>query len=367
MLARSESVAVLRRRVPGLGEDGAGQVAEMLGDLPLAVAQAARYMAETGADAGEYLGMLAGQAAHVMEEGRPSSYPRSLAAVTRVAMGRLGERDPAAAALAAVCAVLAPEPVPVAWFPAGAAGLPGPLAAAAADPVTWRATLGRLNRSALARLDEGGLVMHRLTKAVISGQLDAAQAAGTRQGAAGVVAAGRPGDPRDPGSWPGWAVLLPHLLALDPAASPSADVRTLACDATRYLARRGDPVAAGDLAEALYRQWRDRDGPDDLHTLSAAASLGSALRLAGNPRKARVLDEDALTRRRRVLGEDHPDTLTSANNLAVDLSELGEYEAARVLDEDTLARRRRVLGDDHPETRRSVNNLAADIRALGDA
>ena len=50
------------------------------------------------------------------------------------------------------------------------------------------------------------------------------------------------------------------------------------------------------------------------------------------------LDEDTLTRSRRVLGEDHPDTLISASNLAVDLRALGDYQQARQLDEDTLAR-----------------------------
>ncbi len=45
-----------------------------------------------------------------------------------------------------------------------------------------------------------------------------------------------------------------------------------------------------------------------------------------------------------------------------DLRALGEYQQARVLDEDTLARRRRVLGDDHPDTRASINNLEADLR-----
>ena len=51
VLARDESVAVLQRWVPGLGGVDAGRVAERLGDLPLAVAQAAGYMAETGASA----------------------------------------------------------------------------------------------------------------------------------------------------------------------------------------------------------------------------------------------------------------------------------------------------------------------------
>jgi len=55
----------------------------------------------------------------------------------------------------------------------------------------------------------------------------------------------------------------------------------------------------------------------------------------------------------------------SANNLAADLGALGEYEQARRLDEDILTRSRRVLGEDHPDTLRSANDLAADLRALG--
>jgi hypothetical protein len=65
-----------------------------------------------------------------------------------------------------------------------------------------------------------------------------------------------------------------------------------------------------------------------------------------------------------VLGEDHPDTLLSANNLAVDLRALGEFERARQLDEDTLTRYRRVLGEDHPDTLRSASNLAIGLAEL---
>ena len=67
-----------------------------------------------------------------------------------------------------------------------------------------------------------------------------------------------------------------------------------------------------------------------------------------------------------MLGADHPDTLASANDLALNLRGLGEYQRARQLDEDTLTRRRRVLGEDHPDTLASASNLAADLRALGE-
>ena len=64
-------------------------------------------------------------------------------------------------------------------------------------------------------------------------------------------------------------------------------------------------------------------------------------------------------------GDDHPDTLTSASNLALNLWWLGEYQRARALDEDTLTRRRRILGEDHPDTLTSASQLANDLFGVG--
>jgi tetratricopeptide (TPR) repeat protein len=181
-----------------------------------------------------------------------------------------------------------------------------------------------------------------------------------------VLAANDPGDPDLPGNWPAWAFVLPHLLALDPAASPSTDLRDVACEAAWYLRARGDARAAHELARHLHEQWRNRLGADDGHVLRAANTLGQALSEMGRYVEARELDEDSLCRKRHLYGEEHPSTLVSASNLAIDLRHLGELEAARRLDEETLGRRRRVLGDDHPDTLISASNLAADLRDLGD-
>jgi hypothetical protein len=180
------------------------------------------------------------------------------------------------------------------------------------------------------------------------------------------VAASRPGSTDTPGTWPAWARLLPHLLALDPTATSNPGLRDLACDAARYLIMRGDLRSGHDLASRLYRQWGEHLGPDDPQTLAAGYVLGFALRRMGRYSEARQVSEDTLARKRRVLGEDHPSTLASATSLAVGLRELGETQAAQELHEDTLARRRRVLGEDHPDTLTSARNLAGDLRLLGE-
>jgi hypothetical protein len=81
VLVRSESVAILRDRVPTLSAADADSLGDALGDLPLAVVQAAGYMADTGMPAAEYATLLATQATKILDQGRPASYPRSLRSV----------------------------------------------------------------------------------------------------------------------------------------------------------------------------------------------------------------------------------------------------------------------------------------------
>ena len=366
VLARPESVIIFRDRVPRLSEADAGQLAAQLGDLPLAVAQAAGFMAETGMTAGEYLGLLATRAGQLLSHGSPVSYPQSLAAVTQLTANQLADDDPPAAQLASICAFLAPEPIPEDLFTSAPGELPGELAARAADPLGWRQTLSHLVRHSLARVDDRGLVMHRLTQAILRDRLTSAQATATRECAEAILAAGNPGDADNPATWPRWARLVPHLLAANLAAAESHRLRQLACDACHYLMARGDTRIAYELARDLRQQWRDRLGDDHEHTLEIARCLAWALAAKRRYAEARDLDQDILDRRRRVLGENHPDTLYSATFLAADLRHLGEMRAARELAQDTLDRSRRVLGEDHPDTLYAANSLTNALRGLSE-
>lgn len=56
--SRAESVALLRRRSPSLGEEDADRIAEVLADMPLAVEQAAIYLGESGLSGEECLAAL---------------------------------------------------------------------------------------------------------------------------------------------------------------------------------------------------------------------------------------------------------------------------------------------------------------------
>ncbi len=135
MFNRAESVSLLRARVAGLSRLDANRVAEALQDLPLAVQQAAAFLAESGTGAGEYLDLLASRATEVLAQGRPVRYPASLAASWQVALDRLAGDAPAGLQLMALAAQLAPEPIALILFTAHPDRLPEPLATAAADPL----------------------------------------------------------------------------------------------------------------------------------------------------------------------------------------------------------------------------------------
>lgn len=409
VFSRADSVALLLRRVPELSAAEADRIADAVGDLPLAVAQAAGYMAYTAIAPDEYLALLKARPAEMLDFGRPSSYPSSLAAATQLTFDKMRAEDPVAADVAAICAFLAPEPVPADWFRRAAEQLPDRLGEQALDAVAWRQVVGRLGGSALVRITGGAFVMHRLTQAIIRDHSEPAEGTSFRESAVRLVVAYDPGDPELPDTWPAWARVLPHLLALQPGWGNDKRLRSMVNDGTWYLLRRGDYHACHQQARQVYEQWcdllgRDHDdtlmaanhlgralhflgryteardldedsvarsrrryGDDSERTLGCVGNLASDLQELGEARTARKLNEDALARWRRLYGEDYSDTLKVANNLASVLRVLGDTRAARQLDEDTLARRRRGLGDNHPYTLRSANNLALDLRILGDA
>ncbi|MBV9142489.1 MAG: tetratricopeptide repeat protein [Pseudonocardiales bacterium] len=373
VLPRPDSRELIHVCRPGVEEADANRLAEALGDLPLALAQAAGFLAETGMPVDHYLRLLTTHAEELLDQSPPQSHPHSLAAAIRISTDRLAKIDPAALALVRIGAFLAPDPIPadILTHPITTVDCDQPpelkaLTATVTSPVAAHRSLGRVGSYGLARTLDRGLQLHRLTQAILRDHLPTEHTAAYRSYAQVLLVAADPGNERDPGNWPRWAQILPHLLATDPASSPSPHLRDLACRAAMYLWHRGERHPFCDLAEHLYRQWREHLGPDDRHTLEAAGTLVRALSDLGSGRQARQLGEDTLTRCRRMLGNDHPVTLKVAHHFGSCLHEVGAFEQSRQLNADTLARRRRMLGDEHDLVQQVAHNLGINLRELGE-
>ncbi|MCF2540784.1 FxSxx-COOH system tetratricopeptide repeat protein [Streptomyces sp. FB2] len=362
VLARQESIDLLRSRTPWLSEAEAGRLAEALDDLPLALVQAAAVLTTTTVD--DYLVLLTSNASEVTDEGRPRDYRWSLAAQIRLSMQRLRSLNAEAADVMNACALLAPEPF---VLPAGA-GLTSDEDAiwrVVADRRTRTRVLSALHQHGLARVAGGSLHLHRLTLAVLKDQLTPEEHVAAAENASALLAAAYPGKAQEPASWPRWPDLLPHLLAIDPTDLVSAEARFAACEACLYLLDRGSAAAILPRLKDLYHAWNALLGPDHTHTEWAANYLAMAFSAVGDHDSAYALHRDMFDRQRRVSGEDHPDTLATASNLAIRLAGLGRVEEAFELGEDTFARRGRVLGEDHPDTLRTGSNVANWLGQLG--
>ncbi|MGH3905570.1 MAG: FxSxx-COOH system tetratricopeptide repeat protein [Pseudonocardiaceae bacterium] len=374
VLTPAESKAVLRQRVSRLTEDEAGQLADALEHLPLAIAHAAGYLAETGLTPARYLELLDDRTTDLLVRGKPATYSLSLAASWQLVFDRLLTDHRAALELLSVAACLAPEPIPFKLFTANPGRLPPLLATAISDPLGFTDLTRVLRRRALARVETDSLQLHRLVAALLR-QRRATNPSSPPYHAVALrlLADAVPPDPRgrDLAYRPIWRQLLPHLLTITSDShtftiDETADVAWLLDRAAEYLDGGGDPRSALPLAIRAHVLNRKLNGDDHPDTLDTADKLAFRLWSLGEYHRARALDEDILARRRRILGDDHPDTLHSANNLAVDLWSLGEHEQARAQDEDILARRRRILGDDHSDTLAAAHNLAIHLEALGE-
>ncbi|MFG2872814.1 FxSxx-COOH system tetratricopeptide repeat protein [Streptomyces sp. NPDC048338] len=365
VFTRTESLALLHSHGAVLDESDADDLAHTLDDLPLALAQAATLLTD-GLSAADLAAELARSTAEVLAEGRPTGYPVSLAAQVRLTATRVESDHPGAAALLSALSLLAPEPFPVTTC---AGHLPDhastPLTGALATRLTGTATLRAITRHSLARAQDGTLQVHRLTQTVLRDQLTPDQRRQAGTDAEALLAAANPGDVGLPSTWPGWRVLLPHLLAVDPALITTEAGRDVVRNACWYLIDRGQAHAAKGRLQQLHDTWSRQLGPDHEGALWTAQYLARARSDTQDHAGARALDQDILTRRQRVLGEDHPDTLGTASNLAIRLAALGQLEEAHTLTADTLHRQQRMLGEDHPHTLSTASNLATYLAALG--
>ena len=277
VLARAETVALLRARIPAMGEELADKLAAELGDLPLAAAQAAGYLEQTDLPPGDYLRRFRTRRADLLARGDVVGYHGRVDTAWALSLERLSGADPAAVQLLELAAFLAPEPVPLSLIHDHADLLGEPLRTAAADPDALADTLGALVGYSLARRHADGFQVHRLVQAVIRQQLPPDRQHAIAHRAVALLAAASPGDPDNPASWAGYAQLAPHVLAAGPLVDSSPAGRQLVLDTAHYLRAHGDRSGSRAVCEQVLDRWRAILGPDHPDTLTAASRFSLAL------------------------------------------------------------------------------------------
>ncbi|MGW4058485.1 FxSxx-COOH system tetratricopeptide repeat protein [Amycolatopsis sp. NPDC004747] len=377
---RSESKMLLSRRGPQLDDADADRIAEKLGDLPLAIEQAAAWLAETGMRAGEYLQLFDEKVAEILETSSPQDYETSVAAAWNVSFDQLSVSNPAAHQLLQVCAFFAPEPVSRNLF-AGVRGLTvsPELDTALRDPIKLSRAVRDINRFGLAKIDHrtDTILLHRLVQLVLRNRMSDQHRNEMRHGAHQLLANLDPNDPRSPRQWQRYQEVLPHIYDAELIECTDQWVRQLVLNLMKFLYYWGDHKGAVTLAERAVEGWeRDRlerqrrgeasieDPP--LQELEASERLAFFQWTVGRYADAARTSHDTYDRYRDAIGPDREETLVAALTYAVILKARGEFAEAAQRNEEIYVKARGLFGNDDPSTLVAANDYIAALLLTGE-
>ncbi|GGU50730.1 FxSxx-COOH system tetratricopeptide repeat protein [Lentzea flava] len=369
LFTRAESIELLRRRDPGFPHADADRLAEALGDLPLAIEQAAAWRAQTGMQVDEYLELLEQGRTELLDAGTSSDYQLPVAAAWNVPLNRLRNEHLAALQLLQVCAFFGPEPISRRWF-SGVRGVPVPdaLANALEDPIKLNRAVREISRYSLAKIDHRNntLQLHRLVQAVLKNRLDREEQDHLRHAVHMLLVNGDPGDPDDATNWSRYAELLPHATVARAVECSDRWVRLLMINLARYLLASGDYGAALDHSEYAVQVWQRKLGQSNLDTVEMTRHYAVALRRLGKIDQAMRLNERNLEALREAVGEDHETVLSMLDTVAADRRAQGKFAEELALQQTVYDRSREILGENDPATLYYASNLASCYRLMGD-
>ena len=376
---REQSIAMLLDRTGQSDRDAADTVADALGDLPVAVWQAAATVKRSRCSLSTYLDRLRkysleDSVRRLDGDDYPDAVGTALWFAFQSALEEIGKQSPRWEALASrqlgVLALLAASGVPRRWLEGTDQDSSDRSSLDAGE------ALNSLVEFSVCQLSEDGAkaTLHRLQGRVIrenwkNEPKEQAHAEEETIDFLSSVDTTRVRNPKNGARRQDAVDLADQLRAVSEQNYSHAlfsDPRfgNFFSSTLWHAAELGAPQAAISLSGAV-EYLGVVLGPDHPGTLASRNNLAGAYESAGRLGEAILLYEQVAADRVRVLGDNHPQTLTSRNNLAYAYYSAGRLDEAITLYEETLADSPRVLGPDHPHTLASRNNLAYAYQEAG--
>ncbi|QCT33727.1 tetratricopeptide repeat protein [Actinomyces sp. oral taxon 171] len=327
---REQSITLLCEHTGDTHREAADRIAEVLGDVPLAITQAAATAQQGGYASSGYLDRLSrhpleSRISRLEGDDYPDAVGIALLMAYEQALEQLRTTHPQqeriAVSLLGALSLLAASGVPTHW-----------LLALDGDSDTVRDTLSVLNSASVIQESSNGdktfihwLQGHAYRETYLNDQKKLGEA---RTCAASV------------------------LSGIDVDRLEDGEQRR---DETHHLIEQFLSVTSQEYSHSLFSE--PQVSSKLAETLHYATSLGMSQLALGLT--------DSVTRACDVLGPHHPDTLTSRNSLAGSYRDAGRLDKAIALYEQILEDSIRVLGLDHPRTLTSRFDLAGAYRASG--
>ncbi|WP_201788865.1 FxSxx-COOH system tetratricopeptide repeat protein [Amycolatopsis orientalis] len=381
----AEALAYLTEKLPDRARTDTATadlaaLADDLGFLPLALAQAAAYLANKPLlTCNGYRAKLADQRNRLREllpsEGDlPDEHERTVAATWSLSIDAADQLDPAGLArpIMELASLLDPAGIPTIVFTTDA--ITHHLTARLERDVTADDILGGLEclrRFSLLTLDPDqphrAVRVHALLQRAVRDTLPVKTVGKLARAAADALLAVWPEVETD-------QELIQALRANTVTMQDVAESHLWHPDGHSVLFRLADSLGNTGLLESatvatqrLHHQAVTRLGPDHPDTLITRHEIAYWRGEAGDAAGAVTALEELLPEQLRVLGPDHPDTLNTRSNIARWRGEAGDAGGAVTAFEELLADRLRVLGPDHPRTLNTRHEIAYWRGEAGDA
>jgi len=369
VLDKADSISYLIKRTRQGNEPAADDLASELGHLPLALAQAAAYIEQTGKSVTAYLELFRLEQWEMLRRGGVMSKDQTTVATTwEICFKRLRQIDSAAASILNLFAFLAPDQIPLALIKMDGANLTEPLAALKRNPFRLDEAIAALKSYSLIDVRDELVSVHRLVQAVVRGRLEENEKAEWANTAVCLLANSFPSD-SEYVNWPESASLLPHALlsteyAQAMGVSEECTFRLLT-KVGAYLCEIGQYNEAHIVHERAMKIAARIFNSQDGRLAICYNNLGLVLLKMGRFSDARISFERALQVTQKSVYRNDLTVATRLNNLGAALFELGERKKGLAAVRRAFKIRKSILGEHDPTVANSLRNIGVCLWTKG--
>jgi tetratricopeptide (TPR) repeat protein len=369
--------------------DQVGALAETLGYLPLALAQASAYIKYTTINISGYLELYKAKKKEFLtdetlfDQTLPPDSNRAMVYITwNITMEAIHKESLLAANWLNACACLASNDIPhflleeFANTPENNPKIP---------PEIFKKALGTLNSYSMLTINEQNqsASIHRLVQEVIRLKWRNEEKQNYIISVYHTLKGSFPHERIELEDFAKKRQLLPHLeaflphldawqqesLEVDPELRKRIEQNYLDCIlflADGYFWALGDGQKSREWWERALPILERHYGTDNPNVAQTLMNLGNAYGSLGDSQKQQELLERALKIKERHYGPDHPEVAVTLTNLGNAYGGLGDYQKKRELLERALEIKERHYGPDHPNVGQTLMNLGVAYGSLGD-
>ncbi|MGW7441719.1 FxSxx-COOH system tetratricopeptide repeat protein [Streptomyces sp. NPDC054849] len=361
-------------------------LANDVGNLPLALSQAAAYLLDVGLDCATYRHRLTDRASTLTDvlpdpSGLPDDQATNVAATWSLSIECADQLPPAGLArpMLQLAAMLDPNGIPAAVLTSPPAlnhlaphhnAAPGQTHPKGITDAEATQALRALNRLSLIAHDPSSphhtVLVHQLLQRAVRDPLPTDQHDRLAHTAADALMAAWPEIERDTALAQALRANTEVLTLRAEAALYQPDAHLVLARTGRSLGEAGQTTAAVHYFQQLVNDTQHHLGPDHLNTLIARHHLAYWRGNAGDAAGAAAALEHVLADMERVMGPDHPGTLATRHELAAFRGDAGDAAGAAAALEHVLADMERVMGPDHLSTLIARHDLAGFRGQAGD-